>query len=68
MSTIDAALFEHFNLRIKHSNRMTSRRLSRKMQETVQKSAMCGVRGTENGVKRDGRGTAGSKKRQRPER
>lgn len=49
---------------------MTSRRLSKRMQESVQsmKSSVCEMRGAKSEIDRSVCGAAGPRKRQRPER
>lgn len=69
MSCTDEAPFERLNKLIERSYRMTSRRLSTRMQETVlnMKNALFRVQRSEDGVDMSRSGAAVSKKQQRLE-
>lgn len=54
VSSTKAAPVEHINELVKHSCRITYRKLSKRMQETVQnmERAVCRAQGTEDGIER----------------
>lgn len=60
MSSRETAPSEHFDVLAEQSYRSSSQRLSTRMQETMQimESAMCRMRGIEDGVEGSGYGAA----------